>query len=76
MSSRSEFSGNRFAYRALQAWARTAVSVVYRKVEVSAAENVPRDRPVILAANHGNALADIALVVAAAPEVPHFLAAA
>ena len=30
----------------------------------------------ILAANHGNALADVAVIIAGTPEFPHFLAAA
>jgi glycerol-3-phosphate O-acyltransferase/dihydroxyacetone phosphate acyltransferase len=65
-----------FSYRVLHGWARTAVSVVYRRVTVTAASRVPNDRPVILAANHGNALADVAVIVATMPEFPHFLAAA
>jgi 1-acyl-sn-glycerol-3-phosphate acyltransferase len=65
-----------FSYRALQAWARTAVHVVYRHTEVTGASNVPTDRPAILAANHGNALGDIAVIVAKMPRFPHFLAAA
>ena len=65
-----------FSYRALQAWARTAVHVVYRHTEVTGASNVPSDRPTILAANHGNALGDIAVIVAKMPRFPQFLAAA
>lgn len=65
-----------FSYRALQAWGRSAVSVFYRRVEVTAAENLPTDRPAILAVNHGNALADIAVIVAKMPNFPRFLAAA
>jgi glycerol-3-phosphate O-acyltransferase/dihydroxyacetone phosphate acyltransferase len=65
-----------FSYRALQMWARTAVHVVYRHVEVTGLENLPADRPAILAANHTNALADIAVIVAEMPNFPRFLAAA
>jgi glycerol-3-phosphate O-acyltransferase/dihydroxyacetone phosphate acyltransferase len=65
-----------FSYRALQAWARIAVSVFYRRLDVSAVSRLPRDRPVILTANHGNALADVAVIIAGTPEFPHFLAAA
>ena len=64
------------SYRALQAWARTAIHVVYRRTEVTGASNVPNHRPAILAANHGNALADIAIIVAKMPRFPQFLAAA
>jgi 1-acyl-sn-glycerol-3-phosphate acyltransferase len=66
----------RFSYRALQAWARSAVHVVYRRTEVTGLESVPDNRPAILAANHGNALADIAVIVAKMPRFPQFLAAA
>ncbi|HWS45273.1 MAG TPA: 1-acyl-sn-glycerol-3-phosphate acyltransferase [Acidimicrobiia bacterium] len=48
----------------------------YRDVNVTGAERVPADRPVIFAANHGNALADVALIIAKMPAFPHFLAAA
>ena len=64
------------SYRVLQGWARTAISVVYRRVTVTSASRLPSDRPVILAANHGNALADVAVVITAMPDFPHFLAAA
>ena len=64
------------AYRALRAWARIAVWVFYRRAGVTADSRIPKDRPVIVAANHGNALADVAIMVAKLPEFPHFLAAA
>jgi 1-acyl-sn-glycerol-3-phosphate acyltransferase len=63
------------SYRILQAWARTAIHVIYRHTEVTGAANVPTDRPAILAANHSNALADIAVIVAKTPKFPQFLAA-
>lgn len=65
-----------FSFRALQAWARTAVSVVYKPLDVTGLSRLPLDRPVVLAANHGNALGDIAVLLAASPEFPRFLAAA
>lgn len=76
MTSTPRRTGNRVAYRALHAWARRAAAVVYRRVEVTGRDHVPADAPVILAANHSNALADIAIIVAKVPEFPHFLAAA
>lgn len=63
-------------YRVLRAWARAAVSVFYRRTEVTGVERLPSDAPVVLASNHANALADIAVVVAKAPRFPHFLASA
>ncbi len=65
-----------FSFRALQTWARTAVSVVYKPLDVTGLSRLPLDRPVVLAANHGNALGDIAVLLAASPEFPRFLAAA
>ena len=65
-----------FSHRALQAWARSAIHVVYRHTEVTGFLNVPADRPAILAANHTNALADIAVIVAKTEKFPRFLAAA
>jgi len=64
------------SYRILQLWARTAVSIVYRRVTITDAARLPNDCPVILAANHGNALGDVAVMIAALPEFPSFLAAA
>jgi glycerol-3-phosphate O-acyltransferase / dihydroxyacetone phosphate acyltransferase len=66
----------RISYRVLQAWARSAVSIFYRRIEVTGAARVPSDQPAILAANHGNALGDVALIIAKMPAFPHFLAAA
>jgi 1-acyl-sn-glycerol-3-phosphate acyltransferase len=59
----------------LVAWARIAIRVFYRRVEVDGLEHVPTDRPAMLAASHTNALADVAVIVAKAPRFPHFLAA-
>jgi 1-acyl-sn-glycerol-3-phosphate acyltransferase len=64
------------SYRILQAWARTAIHVIYRHADVTGIANVPTDRPAVLAANHSNALADIAVIVAKTPRFPQFLAAA
>ncbi|MGZ7025732.1 MAG: 1-acyl-sn-glycerol-3-phosphate acyltransferase [Acidimicrobiia bacterium] len=64
------------ARRAFLAWAHSGVSLVYRHVDVTARSNVPEDRPAILAANHSNALADVAVIVAKMPKFPRVLAAA
>ena len=63
------------SYRFLQAWARTAVSVFYRRVDIEGREHLRPGRPTIFAANHSNALADVAVIVAKVPDFPHFLAA-
>jgi glycerol-3-phosphate O-acyltransferase/dihydroxyacetone phosphate acyltransferase len=49
--------------------------VFYRRVDVEGREHVTTGRPTIFAANHSNALADVAVMVAKMPEFPHFLAA-
>jgi 1-acyl-sn-glycerol-3-phosphate acyltransferase len=66
----------RLSYSLLRMWARAAARVFYRQVEVQGMEALPPDGPVILAINHTNALADVALIVAKSPRFPHFLAAA
>ena len=63
-------------YRTLQVWARSGVFTVFRRIEVTGRSKLPKDRPAILAANHSNALADVALLVAKMPKFPQFLAAA
>jgi 1-acyl-sn-glycerol-3-phosphate acyltransferase len=64
------------AQRILTVWARTAVGAFYRSVEVEAPWGAPGEGPVLLAANHSNALGDVAVLVAEMPRFPHFLAAA
>ena len=66
----------RLSYSLLRMWARAAARVFYRRVDVQGIEALPADGPVILAINHTNALADVALIVAKSPRFPHFLAAA
>jgi 1-acyl-sn-glycerol-3-phosphate acyltransferase len=63
------------SYTALQMWARSAISVFYRRTDVTRVAHVPLDRPVLLAANHSSALGDVAVIVAKMPRFPHFLAA-
>jgi 1-acyl-sn-glycerol-3-phosphate acyltransferase len=60
----------------LRLWARAALAAFYGPTEVTADRPVPYDRPTILAVNHSNALADVAVLVANAPRFPRFIAAA
>jgi 1-acyl-sn-glycerol-3-phosphate acyltransferase len=53
-----------------------ADAVFYRRTDVTGRTRIALDRPTILAANHGNALADVAVIVAKVPKFPRFLAAA
>lgn len=66
----------RWSYRMLTLWARAALTVFYRRTDCVSLEWIPPGAPVVLAANHSNGLADIAVIVACAPRFPHFLAAA
>ncbi len=65
----------RWSFRLLRVWARVAVHVFYRRIEVEGIDHVADERPAILAASHSNALGDVALIVAVTPRFPHFLAA-
>ncbi len=60
----------------LRGWARSALWFFYRDVEVTAARRIAADRPTIFAANHSNALGDVAILVAKLPRFPRFLATA
>ncbi|MGA7990816.1 MAG: 1-acyl-sn-glycerol-3-phosphate acyltransferase [Thermoanaerobaculia bacterium] len=44
---------------------RTAIRLFYRRIEVSGLENLPRDGPVLLVANHSNGLVDPMVVLRA-----------
>src|SRR5688572_30501874 len=54
-------------YRLLRGLARLLLSMFYRRVEVVGLEHVPSAGPLVVVANHQNALVDGALVVAAIP---------
>jgi glycerol-3-phosphate O-acyltransferase/dihydroxyacetone phosphate acyltransferase len=54
-------------YGALRALIRTVLAVFYRRVEVVGVERVPARGPIIVAANHQNALVDPMLVIATLP---------
>lgn len=48
----------------------------YRSVEVEGRERIPKDRPILVVANHFNGLADAAILVHVLGRVPRFLAKA
>ncbi|MGE3621193.1 MAG: lysophospholipid acyltransferase family protein, partial [Acidimicrobiia bacterium] len=61
--------------RRLVAWLmRFATSLALRRVEVAGRHRVPRDRPVLLVANHFNGFLDPLVVGAALGRVPRFVA--
>jgi len=58
----------------LPALARFVLRVFFRAVEVVGVDRVPRDRPLVVVANHVNGLVDPALVLGLLPVRPRFLA--
>ena len=75
-SAKASTAATLFSYAALRLWARAAVSVFYADTAVTNRAPDLGGRPAVLAANHGNALGDVAVIVAKAPAFPHFLASA
>ena len=67
---------SRLLERTFRAWARAARFAIYRRVEITHPDRLPRNRPRVLAANHTNAMGDVAIIVACLPQFPRFLAAA
>jgi glycerol-3-phosphate O-acyltransferase / dihydroxyacetone phosphate acyltransferase len=64
------------ADRALTGLARLALRGFYRRVEITGRERLVEDRPVLVVANHFNALLDPVLVMYAMRELPRFVAKA
>lgn len=62
------------ADRFVKALVRLVLRIFYRKVEVVGAELIPRDRPLVVVANHVNSLMDPVLLLGALPVHPRFLA--
>jgi 1-acyl-sn-glycerol-3-phosphate acyltransferase len=61
---------------ALALLARLAVRLATRRLEVIDGDRIPRDRPVLLVANHFNGFADPLVVVTVLGRLPRFLAKA
>jgi len=59
---------------AVLALTRALVRLFYRRIEVAGLENLPREGPVLLAANHTNGLVDPMVVLAALPRPVVFVA--
>lgn len=56
--------------------ARFATALLFRRVEVAGRERIPRDRPVLLVANHFNGFVDPVVIAAALGRLPRFVAKA
>ncbi len=55
------------------AFSRALLGIYFRGLEVSGAEKIPRDKPLLLVANHVNGLVDPMLVLGPLPVYPRFL---
>ncbi len=55
------------------AFSRWLLGIFFRSVDVAGAEKIPRDRPLLLVANHVNGLIDPALILGPLPVYPRFL---
>jgi len=64
------------AYRVVRGLARTVAGLFYRNLELVGAERIPPSGPLIVAANHQNALVDPMLLVATLPRALRPLAKA
>lgn len=63
--------------RRLTAWlGRFAAMLLFRRVEVAGHDRLPRDRPVLLVANHFNGFIDPVLITSALGRTPRFIAKA
>ncbi len=58
----------------MRALVRLVLKIFFREIEVSGAERLPRDRPLVLVANHVNGLIDPILLMGPLPVMPRFLA--
>ena len=62
-----EAQGQSFSQRQIVRLARAICRVFYERIEVAGEENVPVDGPVLLCANHTNAIADAIILIAVFP---------
>src|SRR4051794_29554053 len=61
------------ADRFVRAVARLILKIFFREVEVVGAESLPRDRPLVLVANHVNGFIDSLMLMGPLPVMPRFL---
>jgi 1-acyl-sn-glycerol-3-phosphate acyltransferase len=66
----------RFTDRSIGLVARGLVLAFHRSVDVRWSERLPRDRPVLIVANHGNGFVDPVVVAGVLGRLPRFLAKA
>ncbi len=64
----------KIGYNILKFYIRTGLFFYYKKIKVIGRENIPKDKPIILLANHQNALMDALMIVMNVRVAPYFLA--
>lgn len=64
----------KIGYKIIKIWLRTGLFFYYRKIKVIGRENIPKDKPIMLLANHQNALMDALVIVMNCGMKPYFLA--
>jgi len=60
----------------LRIWVRISLHVYFGEIQVKGRQHIPRDQPLIIVANHQNALLDALLIATELGLKPHFLARA
>ncbi len=63
----------RLSYRIVRPLARIALKIYFRKIYLTGLENIPKDKPVILAANHPTAFLEPCLLACTLPRPLHFM---
>jgi 1-acyl-sn-glycerol-3-phosphate acyltransferase len=64
---------NSLLYSALHAYIKFCSKLYFNRLEIHGLENIPKNGPVILTANHQNAFLDAILIHVTQPRPPHFL---
>jgi 1-acyl-sn-glycerol-3-phosphate acyltransferase len=62
-----------FLYSAFEPFVRLGAKLFFRKFEIHGAENLPTDRPVVLVANHQNAMMDPVMICLVSKRQLHWL---
>ena len=63
----------RLPYRIVRPLARIALKIYFRKIYLTGLDNIPTDKPIILAANHPTAFLEPCLLACTLPRPLHFL---
>ncbi|MCK5440874.1 MAG: 1-acyl-sn-glycerol-3-phosphate acyltransferase [Maribacter sp.] len=64
----------KISYTIIKLWLRTGLFFYYREIRVIGKDNIPKDKPIMLLANHQNALIDPLVIATSCGLKPYFLA--